>query len=58
MEQKVLITRGELEDLKSEVEGIRSTIEILQDKEMMESIRESEEAKRRGVKPWKLQLHK
>ena len=57
MEQEVFITKEELEDLKKEVEGIRSTIEILQDKEMMESIRESEEAKKRGVKPWKLQLH-
>jgi len=54
MEQKALITREELVDLKNEVEGIRATIEILQDKEMMESIRESEEAKKMGVKPWKL----
>ena len=54
MEQKILITKDELEDLKSEVEGIKSTIEILQDHEMMESIKESEEAKRIGVKPWKL----
>lgn len=58
MEQKVHITREEFEDLKNEVEGIRSTMEILQDKEMMESIRESEKAKEKGVRPWKLQLQK
>ena len=58
MEQQVFITKEELEDLKKEVEGIRSTIEILQDREMMKSIEESEEAKRNKVKPWKLQSHK
>jgi|TARA_Y100000310_G_scaffold212914_1_gene213801 hypothetical protein len=58
MEQKIFITKEELKDLKMEIESIRSTIEILQNKDMMESIRESEEAKRNGVKPWKLQLHK
>ena len=56
MEQKTLITRKELENLKNEIEGIKSTIEILQNKEMVESIIGSEEAKSKGVKPWKLQL--
>ena len=54
MEQKISITKEELEDLKKEVEGIKSTIEILQDKEMVDSINENEGAKRNGVKPWKL----
>ncbi len=58
MEQEVFITKEELENLKKEVEGIRSTIEILQDREMMKSIRESEEAKKNKVKTWKLQLRK
>ena len=58
MEQKVYITKEELKDFKKEIEGIKSTIEILQDKEIMESIKESEEAEAKGIKPWKLQLPK
>jgi len=54
----MLITREELKDLMNEIESIKSTIEILQDKEMMEEMRESEEARKNGVKPWKLQLEK
>jgi len=58
MEEKIIITKEELKNFKRELEGIKSTIEILQDREMLESIEESEEAKSKGVKPWKLQLHK
>ena len=54
----MFITREELEGLRKEIEGIKSTIEILQDKEMMESIQESEEDKRNGVKPWILKSPK
>ena len=53
-----MISKEELEEFKRELESIKSTIEILQDKEMMEEMRESEEARKNGVKPWKLQLEK
>tara|TARA_B100001971_G_scaffold171599_1_gene163983 strand:- start:858 stop:1037 length:180 start_codon:yes stop_codon:yes gene_type:complete len=58
MEEKMLITREELKDLMNEIESIKSTIEILQDKEMIESIQESEEAKRNEIKPWILKSSK
>ncbi len=54
----MLITREELKDLMNEIESIKSTIEILQDKEMIESIQESEEAKRNEIKPWILKSSK
>jgi len=39
---------------KKEYEGMKETIEILQDEDLMNQIRDSEEAKKKGVKPWKL----
>ncbi len=36
------VTREELEDFMRQIEGIKATIEILQDKKLMEEIRESE----------------
>ena len=58
MEKQTFVTREELNELMKQIEGVKSTIEILQDKELMNQIKESEEAKRMGVKPWKLQSHK
>lgn len=52
--QETFVTREELDDFMRQLEGIKSTIEILQDKEMMAQIEESEEAERKGVKSWKL----
>ncbi len=54
--KEILINRGELEELKKEVQGIKSTIEILQDKAMMEEIRESEENRRQGKEIRKLNI--
>ena len=57
MEEKAInITREELDDFMREVEGIKSTIEILQDKELMSQIEESEKLQRKGVKPIKLNI--
>jgi hypothetical protein len=58
MEEKMLITREELKDLMNEIESIKSTIEIFQDTDMIESIQESEEAKRNEIKPWILKSSK
>lgn len=52
----VNITREELDDFMRQINGIKSTIEILQDKELMKQIEESEELKRRGVKPFKINV--
>lgn len=49
------ITREELDDFMRQIEGIKSTIEILQDKEAMKTIKESEELEKKGVKPWKIE---
>ena len=57
MEEKAInITREELDNFMREVEGIKSTIEILQDKELMSQIEESEKLQRKGVKPIKLNI--
>lgn len=51
MEQEMIqITKQEYENLLEEVG-------ILHDPEMMEAIKESDEAKERGVKTWKLKTH-
>ena len=54
MEGKNIISQEELEELKREIEGIKSTIEILQDKDLMEQIEESERLEKEGVKPRKI----
>ena len=46
--ERLLVSREELELLKREVEGIKSTIEILQDKEIMDEIIESEIFEQKG----------
>ena len=50
------ITREELEEFMRQIEGIKSTIEILQNKELMREIKESEELERKGVSPIKLKI--
>ena len=48
--------KEELEDLKREIEGIKSTIEILQDKDLMEQIEESEKNRKEGKEIRKLTI--
>ncbi|MBU2616672.1 MAG: hypothetical protein KKB79_01680 [Nanoarchaeota archaeon] len=43
------VTREELDAFMLELEGLKSTIEILQNKEMMEQIRESERLEKGGA---------
>ena len=43
---------------KEEYETLLEEVGILHDKDMMEAIEESEEAEKKGVKPWKIQLPK
>ena len=50
------ITREELDDFMRQIEGIKSTIEILQNRELMEQIEESEELKKKGVKPFNINV--
>lgn len=63
MEKQTFVTKEELDKFKEELDdvmrkihGLKSTIEILQDKEAMEMIRESEELERKGVKPRKINV--
>ncbi len=48
------ITREELDNFMKQIEGIKSTIEILQNKEMVEQIAESEKLKQEGAKTFEL----
>lgn len=50
------ITREELEEFMRQIEGIKSTIEILQNKELMKEIKESEELERKGADFLKLEI--
>ena len=50
MEKQTFVTREELDDFMRQLEGIKSTIEILQDKEAMKQIKESEKLLKKGVK--------
>jgi uncharacterized HAD superfamily protein len=57
MENKIInITREELDDFMRQIEGIKSTIEILQSRELMKQIDESEELKISGVRPFKINI--
>ena len=42
---------------KKEYEELLEEIGILRNQEMLESIRESDEAKKKGVKTWELKTH-
>ncbi len=50
MEQEVIIIS------RKEYEGMKDTIEILQNKELMDQIRESEENRKKGIKFKKLEI--
>jgi len=63
MEEKININSEELSELNEKLaqfirqaQGIKSTIEILQDKEAMDMIRESEELEKKGVTPIKIEI--
>lgn len=43
---------------KKEYEELLEEVGILRNPEMMEAIRENEEAKKKGVKTWELKTHK
>jgi len=47
--ENIFITKDELEDFKMELEGIKSTIEILQNKELMGEINKSEQNREKGI---------
>jgi PHD/YefM family antitoxin component YafN of YafNO toxin-antitoxin module len=49
-QEMVMIPRKEYELLLEEVG-------ILNNKDMMKAIKESDEAKKKGIKPWKLKTH-
>lgn len=42
---------------KTEYEELLEEVGILRNKEMMEAIKESDDAKKKGVKTWKLKTH-
>ena len=42
---------------KKEYEELLEEIGILRNQEMIESIKESDEAKKKGVKTWELKIH-
>lgn len=42
---------------KKEYEGLLEEVGILRNPEMMGAVRESDEAKKRGVKTWELKTH-
>ena len=63
MEKQTYVTKEELDEFHEKLDeamrqilGIKSTIEILQDKEMMQDIRESEELERKGAKLRKINI--
>jgi len=43
---------------KQEYEELLEEVGILRNKHMMEAIKESDEAKRKGVKTWELKTHR
>jgi len=57
MESKsVNITKEELDDFMRQIEGIKSTIEILQDKNLMKQVKTSERLKKKKAKLIKLNV--
>lgn len=55
MEKQIYVTKEDLDEFKEkldefmrQIQGLKSTIEILQDKEAMEEIRESENNRKEG----------
>jgi len=63
MEKQICIKKQELDEFNEkldnslrQIQGIKSTIEILQNKEAMEMIKESEELEREGLEPIKIDV--
>jgi len=63
MEKQNFVTREELEEFKKDldhsmrqIQGLKSTIEILQDNEAMKDIRESERLEKEGFEPVKIDV--
>jgi len=57
MEKETLnITKEELNDFMRQIDGIKSTVEILQNRELMRQIEESEELKKRNINPFKIDV--
>ena len=57
MEKQIInITKEELDDFMRQIDGIKSTIEILQNKELMGQIKESEELERKRINPLKINI--
>ena len=57
MEKQIInITKEELDDFMRQIDGIKSTIEILQNKELMGQIKESEELERKGINPLEINV--
>ena len=57
MEKQITnVTKEELEDFMKQIEGIKATIEILQDKELMKQIKESEILKKQGARPIRINI--
>ena len=54
--EKTFVTREELDEFMRKLESVKSTIEILQDKAMMEEIRESERNRKEGKDIEKLEI--
>ncbi len=57
MEKQIInITKEELDDFMRQIDGIKSTIEILQNRELMSQIKESEELERKRINPLKINI--
>ena len=50
------ITKEELDGFMKQLESIKATIEILQNEEIMNQIKESENLRKQGVKPIKIDV--
>jgi hypothetical protein len=56
VEQETCVTKKELEGFMMQIEGIKSTIEILQNKEAMKQIEESERLEKEGAESFEIKI--
>ncbi|MBU2503955.1 MAG: hypothetical protein KJ879_02790 [Nanoarchaeota archaeon] len=54
--QNTNISKEELNEFMKQIEGVKSTIEILRDENLMNQIKESEELERKGAKSLKINV--
>ncbi|MFB6246173.1 MAG: hypothetical protein ABEI74_01100 [Candidatus Pacearchaeota archaeon] len=54
--EEISISKEDLNELLKQIEEVKSTLEILQNKEMMGDIETDEKAQSQGIKPKKLEL--